>query len=75
MNDYRPAGYQLAYFGVTLAFALVAGLLAGFLLKLTKEEHTDYSDYKIFSDGFGLFEEDSKSMLPFKSGERRDEKE
>ena len=37
LDDYRPAGYQLGYFGVTLAFSLVAGLIAGFLLKLTKE--------------------------------------
>ena len=40
-----------------MAFALVAGVISGFLIKLTKEEHTDYSDYKIFSDNFGLFEE------------------
>ena len=52
---------------MTLAFSLVAGLIAGFILKLTKEEYTDFSDYKIFSDNFGLYEEDRKSMLPLKA--------
>ena len=36
-STYNEAGYQLAYFGVTLGISAIAGLIAGFVLRATKE--------------------------------------
>lgn len=54
-STYEEAGYQLAYFGVTFGVSVITGLIAGLVLRVTKEEYTDFSDYKLYSDDFGLF--------------------
>lgn len=42
--------------------AFITGGIAGITLKGTREEYSDYSDFKIFSEDFGLYDEDEPEV-------------
>ena len=55
-DDWRVARYQLIYPSLTIAFAIITGLLVGFASKAGNFRFTDYRDYKFFAHGFGLYD-------------------
>jgi hypothetical protein len=54
-EEWQAAGFQLAYFGVTLGIAVGSGLISGILHRIIADEHHDFTDTKLFSDDYGLF--------------------
>ena len=55
-DDWMSAGFQLAYFGVTLGIALGTGLISALLTRIAYSEHYDFADLKIFSYDYGLYD-------------------
>lgn len=65
-EDFRPARYHLAYFGITIGVAAVTGLIMGLIYRIKRTDTRDFEDAKFFVDDYGLFnnELDTHNYLP-----------
>lgn len=47
--------FQIVYYFITIGTAFVAGLIAGVIALISREQYNDYKFEKVFDTDFGLY--------------------